>query len=118
MRQVGIIKHLRRNFVKRKFLTKEIFLKKQFDLSEVHAGNPNKLRVQEEYLMYTIKLEDPLLVMFSSEFCNASKFYATEIRTTQTLYPNVRIINIDVEEHPWVVDDFQLQSGLGYPQNV
>ena len=32
------------------------------------------------------------------------------MRTTQTLYPNVRILNIDVEEHPWAVDDFNLES--------
>ena len=61
LRQVGsVLKLCRRNFVKRKYLTKDIFLKKHFDLAEVHAGNPNKLRVQEEYLQYTIKLEDPL----------------------------------------------------------
>ena len=48
--------------------------------------------------------------MFSSDYCNASKFYATEVRTTQTLYPNVRILNIDVEQHPYVVDDFELES--------
>ena len=31
-------------------------------------------------------------------------------RTTQTLYPNVRILNIDVEEHPYAVDDFNIDS--------
>ena len=70
---------VRRLQVRRQWLTKEQFMIKHFDLKEVAYGSPNKLKVQEEYVQYTIKLEDPLILMFTSTFCNSSIFYSTEV---------------------------------------
>ena len=65
--------------VRRKWLTKNTFMAKQFNLNEVHYGKPNRFKVQEEYVQYTMKLEDPLVLLFTSQFCNSSLFYATEV---------------------------------------
>ena len=63
LRQVGLIRTLQRSYIKRKYLTKDIFLKKYFDLADVHAGQPHKFKVQEEYFLYTMKLEDPVVLV-------------------------------------------------------
>ena len=73
---------VRRLQVRRQWLTKEEFMIKHFDLKEVAVGHTNgktKLKKQEEYVQYTIKLEDPLILMFTSSFCNSSLFYSTEV---------------------------------------
>jgi len=110
LRQIGRFRSIRSVFVKRSHLNKEIFLKKEFHLHDIGTGKNNKARIQEEYLLYTMKLEDPLMLIFSSSFCNASAFYTAEVKNSQTFYQNVRCLNVNIEDHPWVVDEFKLSA--------
>ena len=83
LRLIGRLRAIRTIFVKRSHLTKEVFLKKEFHLADIGSGKNNKKLIQEEYLLYTMKLEDPLMLIFSSSFCNASAFYTAEVRNSQ-----------------------------------
>lgn len=111
-------------------LNKAIFSDKPYNLSEITKGHStmlalfvrkdqliNSLRsyhqrteIEEEYLMMTLQTESPLVLTCLSKYCNQCSFAASEMGVLSRAQPKVRYLTVDIEDHPYIVDDLKIDA--------
>ncbi|CBY08602.1 unnamed protein product [Oikopleura dioica] len=96
-------------------LNKAIFSDKPYNLSEITKGHSTisyhqRTEIEEEYLMMTLQTESPLVLTCLSKYCNQCSFAASEMGVLSRAQPKVRYLTVDIEDHPYIVDDLKIDA--------
>jgi len=69
-----------------------------------------RTEIEEEYLMMTLQTESPLVLTCLSKYCNQCSFAASEMGVLSRAQPKVRYLTVDIEDHPYIVDDLKIDA--------
>ena len=60
--------------------------------------------------MMTLQTESPLVLTCLSKYCNQCSFAASEMGVLSRAQPKVRYLTVDIEDHPYIVDDLKIDA--------
>ena len=60
--------------------------------------------------MMTLQTESPLVLTCISKYCNQCSFASSEMGVLSRAQPKVRYLTVDIEDHPYIVDDLKIDA--------